>query len=198
VVTRRRNGLVLAATLVVVAVLTRKAYTLPSDRVPGLAFAIAGVLVAGTLLSGGLPPAHRRGKHPVVRPVLTALLLFLAFAVLAEVAKLVPPVHHAVNTVLAHADRKDSFALLLSTAAAGVAEEVFYRGALFDRLPLPVLTTTAAHLLTTLPALNVALTGAAALLGLALGMSRRTSGGWWAPAVTHVAWALMMIAWLPR
>jgi membrane protease YdiL (CAAX protease family) len=198
VVTRQRNGLVLAATLVVAAVLTRKAYTVPSDRVPPLAFAVAGVLVAGTLLSGGPPVAHRRGKHPVVRPVLTALLLFVAFAVLAEVARLVPPVHHAVNTALAHADRHDLWALVLSTAAAGVAEELFYRGALFERLPLPVVTTAAAHMLTTLPALNVALTGAAGLLGLVLGLSRRASGGWWAPAVTHVAWALMMIAWLPR
>jgi membrane protease YdiL (CAAX protease family) len=183
---------------VVTAVLTRAAYTTTKDRVPGLAFAIAGVLIAGTFLSGGLPRPHRRGRHPVIGPLLTAAVLFVAFVLLAEIATVVPPVHHAVRTVLAHADRDSPLALVLSTAAAGVAEELFYRGALFERLRLPVLTTTLAHALTTLPALNVALTGAALLLGLVLGTSRRTSGGWWAPAVTHVAWALMVVAWLPR
>jgi membrane protease YdiL (CAAX protease family) len=194
----RRNGLVLAVTLVAAAVLTRAAYTTTASRVPGYAFAIAGVLAAGTFLSGGLPRPHRRGRHPLVGPLLTAAALFVVFALLAAVARLVPPLHHAVVTVLAHADRDGPLLLVTSTAAAGVAEELFYRGALFERLRLPVLTTTLAHVLTTLPALNVALTGAAALAGLVLGMSRRTSGGWWAPAVTHVGWALMMIWWLPR
>jgi membrane protease YdiL (CAAX protease family) len=182
--------------MVAAAVLTRMAFHGPAGRVPALAFAIAGVLLAGTYLSGGMPRPHKTGRHPVVGPVLTAAALLAAFALLDGLSRLVPPVHHATQTVLARADL--TTALVLGTIAASVAEELFYRGALFERVRLPILTTTVAHMLTTLPAANVALTATAGLLGLVLGITRRTSGGWWAPAVTHVAWAFMVLAWLPR
>lgn len=197
---KRRNGLVLVATLVGAAVLTGKAYDEPpgSSRLPLLAYLLAAVLVLGGLLSGRAPKHHKRGKHPVAGPVLTALVLFVVFLVVGAVARLVPGIDHAVTDVLARADRGSALALWVSAIVAGGAEEFFYRGALFERVSMPIVTTTAAHMLATLPAGNIALTGAAAVLGGACGMLRRTSGGWWAPAVTHTAWTLLMVALLPR
>ena len=190
----------LLATLVAAAVLTDRAY----DAAPGTgavsarSWAVAAVLVAGAVLSGGLPKATRDGRYRLLRPVLTGVLLFVVFVVVGWFFRLLPLVDHAVTEVLRRADRESALAVALAATGAAVAEEVFYRGALFERARLPVLTTTLAHVLTTLPAGNVALTGAAAVLGVVLGSSRRASGGWWAPAVTHVTWSLLVIAWLPR
>jgi membrane protease YdiL (CAAX protease family) len=192
---------VLLLTVVAAAVLTDRAY----DARPGTgavasrSWLVAAVLVAGALLSGGVPrAAARAGRHPLVRPVLTGVLLFVTFVVAGWFVRLLPFADHAVADLLRRADRDGAFAVALAAAGAAVAEEVFYRGALFERVRAPVITTTLAHVVTTLPAGNVALTAAAAILGVVLGASRRASGGWWAPAVTHVTWSLLVIAWLPR
>lgn len=198
-VTRRRSLLVLVATLVVTGWLTRRTFAAEpgSGRQTALTLALAATLLAGTYLSGGLPTAHRRGRHPVVGPALTALALFAAFAVMGWATSWIGPIERGVDAVLAHARAGAAWEVALGAAAAGVAEEVFYRGALFERVRLPIVTTTLAHMATTLPAGNVALTLAAGVLGVVLGSSRRTSGGWWAPAVTHVLWGLLVAAWLP-
>jgi hypothetical protein len=200
VANRRRNGLVLLATYVAAFLLTRAAYRVEpgSGDLPFLALVLAAVLVGGTVLSGGLPPAHRRGKRPLVRPALTGLAVFLAFLVVGWVARLVPAIDRDVREVLALADSAPGWLLAVTAVAAGMAEEAYYRGALFERLPLPVVTTAAAHALATLGAANLALTGAAVFLGLVCGLSRRASGGWWAPAVTHATWAMLMMWFTPR
>jgi membrane protease YdiL (CAAX protease family) len=197
---RRRSLLVLLVTLVVVAVLTGRAFDAPygSARVTHLSYGIAAVLVAGSVLSGGLSRGHRRGRHPVVGPVLSAFVLFLFFVVLAWLAHVVPPLHHGARVLRRYGDARHGFVAWWAPVVAGVAEEVFYRGALFERLRAPVVTTTFAHVLTTLPAGNVALTASAFVLGPFLGASRRTSGGWWAPAATHAVWTMLVLAWLPR
>jgi membrane protease YdiL (CAAX protease family) len=199
-VTRRRSLPVLLLTLVVAAWLTgRTFHAVPgSSRQTTLTYVLAAVLLAGAYVSGGSwPKAHRRGKHPVVGPLLTAVLLFCVFAVLSWASGWIGPIDRGVAAVVRHARAGSGWEIVLGATAAGVAEEVFYQGALFERVRLPILTATVLHMLTTLPAGNVALTLAAGLLGVVLGVSRRTSGGWWAPAVTHVAWALLVVAWLP-
>lgn len=197
---QRRNLPVLVLTLVAVAWLTRETF----DAVPGssrqstLTYVLAAVLLAGAYVSGGTwPVAHRRGKHPVVGPALTAVLLFVAFVVMGWLSSWIGPVDRGVAAVVRHARAGSAWEVALGAVAAGVAEEVFYRGALFERVRLPVLTVTLAHMATTLPAGNVALTLAAGVLGIVLGLSRRASGGWWAPAVTHSVWGLLVAAWLP-
>lgn len=197
---KQRNGLVLAATLVAAAYLTGRVYDEPpgSSRTSLLAYLLAMVLLLGAELSGGLPPPRsKRGKRPIARPLLTALALFVAFLVANAVLGRIPVVDHAVDDLLARSDA-GTFHFFVSVVCAGVAEEAFYRGALFHRVPAPVLTTTVAHVLCTIPAGNVAVTGAAAVLGLVCGTTRRVSGGWWEPAVTHAAWSLAILWLLPR
>ena len=197
---RRRSLLVLAVTVVVAAYVTGRAFAAApgSARQTTLTYALAAVLLAGAYVSGGWPRAHRHGRRPVVGPVLTGVLLFVAFAFFGWVASVIGPVDRAVDAVVRHARAGPFWEVALGATVAGLAEEVFYRGAVFERVRLPILTATLVHMVTTLPAGNVALTLAAAVLGVVLGLSRRTSGGWWAPAVTHVAWSLMIVLWLPR
>jgi hypothetical protein len=196
-VRRRRSLRILLLALVVAAWLTGRTF----DTVPGssregvLTFALGAVLLGGAYASGGWPVASRRGRR-VVRPALTAVTLFAAFVVLRWLTSWVEPVTHGADGVLARARAGSTLAVVAGAAFAGVAEEVFYRGAVFERVRLPVLTATLWHMAATLPAGNVALTLAAGVLGLVLGASRRASGGWWAPAVTHVLWSLLVAAFL--
>jgi len=191
---------VLLLTLVAAAVLTGKVY----DARPGsgrawlLTYLLAAVLLAGSVLSGGLPRAHRRGKHPVVRPFLTALALWLAFLVGGFVLRLLPVFDHGVRQILTRASASGVLAVACGLVVAAFAEEVFYRGAVFERFRTPVLTAVVFHVVATLPARNLALSCAAVGLGLVLGLQRRTSGGWWVPAVTHASWSLLMVWFTPR
>lgn len=186
----------LLLTLVGAAIVTGRVYA--GDDAVSLAWVLAGVLLLGSVLSGGMPKDRKGRRRKVVGPVLTGLLLFLWFLVTGSLVRLVPAFDHGVEEVLAKADRASTLGVVLAAVIAGVAEEVYYRGAVFERAPLPMLSATLAHVAATLPAGNVALTGAALALGVVCGLTRRTSGGWWAPAVVHVTWSLLVIAWLPR
>lgn len=194
---KRRSLLVLLTTLVAAAVITGRLYA-GGDAVK-LAYVLAPVLVLGSVLSGGMPKPHRRkGRRPLVAPLLTASLLFLWFLVFGALVRLVPAFDNGVEEVMARADRGSTLAVAASAVVAGVAEELYYRGALFERVPLPILTTTLAHVVAILPAGNVAMTGAAVALGVVCGLSRRASGGWWTAAVVHSTWSLLVLAFLPR
>ena len=70
--------------------------------------------------------------------------------------------------MLDHADQGSVPLLALVTAVNGVAEELFFRGALYAATPrYPVAVTTAAYTLATLATGNVMLAFAAVLLGAA-------------------------------
>jgi len=84
------------------------------------------------------------------------------------------------------------------TAVNGVAEELFFRGALYAATPRrPVVVTTAAYAIATLATGNVMLGFAAVLLGGLVGLERRATGGIQAPILTHVVWSLAMLFALP-
>jgi hypothetical protein len=201
-VPRRRSLPILVLTLVVASVVVRATFRseIGSSRLMWLTYVLAAVLLAGSWLSGrSWPKAHRRsGRHPLVGPVLTAVLLFVTFSFLGWAFSWIGPLDDGVDAIVSRARAGTWWQIALVAAAAGVAEEVMFRGALFERVRLPVVTAALAHMAMTLPTGNPALTLAAGFLGVVLGLSRRTSGGWFAPAVTHVVWALLMAFWLPR
>jgi uncharacterized protein len=87
---------------------------------------------------------------------------------------------------------------VLITVVNGVAEELFFRGALYAAIPRhPVVVSTLAYTVATLATGNVMLGLAAVLLGLVVGLERRASGGVLAPILTHVTWSTSMLLVLP-
>jgi membrane protease YdiL (CAAX protease family) len=174
-----------------------------SDWFYAATLGLAAVWTVGAFLSGPLHLGRTwRGADPGPRPVLVPLaygaLLAVLFVAGALVVRQVPWLDHQVAHVLDHADRGSVPLLVVVTAVNGVAEELFFRGALYAALPrYPVVVTTAAYTIATLATGNPVLAVAALLLGALVGLERRATGGIQAPILTHVLWSVTMLLALP-
>ena len=166
---------------------------------------LAGIWTVGAFASGPLYLGRvaRAGSHddlrrPVAGAVLLGLLLAGVFVLGAFVVRQVPVIDRQVSSVLNHADQGVTPVLLLITVVNGVAEELFFRGALYAAVPRhPVVWSTVAYVVATLATGNFMLAFAAILLGVVVGLERRASGGILAPILTHVTWSTVMLFALP-
>jgi membrane protease YdiL (CAAX protease family) len=168
-----------------------------------LAVALALTWTVGGVLSG---PLHLgwvefRGtlRRPIVTPVVIGLVVAAIFLAGAVAVRQLPPLRDLTDDVLDYA-RRGSLPLVLGvTLLNGVAEEIFFRGALFAAIGrrYPVLISTVVYTFATLATGNPMLAFAAALLGYVLGLQRRASGGLLAPILTHVSWSVVMVSVLP-
>lgn len=164
--------------------------------------ALAAVYLVAAFCSG---PIHlgriaRRGELtlPWGSPIGVAILLAAIFTAGAAVVRELPYLGDRVAGVMHYASSGSLPVLMLVTALNGVAEEMFFRGALYAALPRDrVLWSTVGYTLVTLATGNVMLAFAAAVLGTVTGLERRASGGVLAPILTHVVWSLAMLLILP-
>ena len=200
----RRRQVVAAVTVVAGAALLGVSLRIEPGSVAfyPATFALAAVWVAGALASGRLHLGRIAVRDELRRPVLAPLLLGAGlagvFLVAALVLRPVPFVADQVRVVLDHAAEGSLTLVAVVTVVNGIAEELFFRGAVYAAVPRrPVLVSTVAYTLTTIAAGNLLLVVAALLLGLVVGLERRASGGILGPAITHVTWALLMLFGLP-
>jgi uncharacterized protein len=203
VVIRRR--IVVAAVLVIGAAVL--GFTL--TRRPGepsfywLTFLLAAVWTVGAFASG---PLHLgsicwrgRNQRPVITGTVIGLLLGAAFVVGGFIAREIGPVRESITGVLEYSRHASLWLLLVITAVNGVAEELFFRGALYTALGhlSPVAVSTALYTAATLASGNPMLGVAAIVLGTVCALTRRATGGVLAPALTHFGWGLVMLLALP-
>jgi membrane protease YdiL (CAAX protease family) len=89
--------------------------------------------------------------------------------------------------------------VVVITLVNGVAEELFFRGALYTALGgfHPVVVSTVLYIGATLASGNPMLGFAAILLGTVCALERRATGGVLAPVLTHLIWGLVMVLGLP-
>lgn len=167
------------------------------------AIVLAGVWAVGAFFSGRLHLGRMaRGSEVLVRPILAPIMLGLLlvgiFVLGALVVREIPPLATYVSSVLAYADEGSLTLLAIITFFNGIAEELFFRGAMYAAIPQhPVAWTTLAYVVATLATGNVMLGFAAVLLGAVCGLERRASGGILAPILTHITWSLSMLFLLP-
>ena len=167
------------------------------------AVVLAGVWAAGAVFSGRLHLGRISGGgevfvRPILAPILLGLLMVGIFVLGALVVREIPPLADYVASVLEYADEGSLAALAVITLVNGIAEELFFRGAMYAAIPRhPVLWTSLAYVVATLATGNVMLAFAAILLGAVCGLERRASGGVLAPILTHVTWSLSMLFLLP-
>jgi hypothetical protein len=132
-------------------------------------------------------------------PVVTGAGAFGLFYGAARLARHVPPLNRAIGSVLRYADGGSTPLVLLTACANAVAEELFFRGALWSVVEEshPAAKTTLAYAATTAATRNPALVLAGTATSVLFGLQRRTSGGILAPALTHLTWSLLMLRYLP-
>lgn len=164
--------------------------------------ALAGVWVVGAFCSGPLHLGRIRFGTGLVRPVVPPVVIGLALAGLFVLGALVvrglPYLGDRVSGVLDYADEGSLPLVVLVTVLNGVAEELFFRGAVYAAVTRhPVAWTTVGYTVVTLATGNVMLAVAAAVLGVVVGLERRASGGILAPVLTHVTWSVVVLLALP-
>ena len=201
---RRRQVVAAVVVLVGAAVLGWSLRLEPGgDTFYVAAIVLAGVWAAGAFLSGRLHLGRMaRSNEVFVRPILAPILLGLVlvgiFVLGSLVVREIPPLADYVSSVLEYADEGSLSLLAAITFVNGIAEELFFRGAMYAAIPKhPVLWTTLAYVVATLATGNVMLAFAAILLGTVCGLERRASGGILAPILTHITWSLSMLFLLP-
>jgi uncharacterized protein len=205
---------VLAATVVVGAIVLAWSLRVP----PGDPLFYAGTLatalvwVTGAVLSGSVPsmrvmwPGSARASAGTRSPLSQALgslvlglLLIAVFVVAGLAVGQVPVLARPVRHLLDHADAAWLPLVAALTAVNGVAEELFFRGALYAgvRRHDPVLVTAVVYAIVTAASGIPLLVLAAAVVGVVTALQRQATGGVLAPAVTHVTWSLGMLLLLP-
>jgi uncharacterized protein len=168
-----------------------------------LTFGLAVVWAVGGLASGRLHWGYEKGRTRMVRPVLIpfALGVVLAgiFTVGALVVREIPFLDRVIKDVLAHAQYGNLPLVAVITLVNGLAEETFFRGALFAAVGVrhPVLISTLIYTAAMAASGNLMLMFAAITLGFIWGLQRRASGGILASMITHVTWSLIMLFVLP-
>jgi uncharacterized protein len=178
----------------------------PGDRLFYVAtIALAGVWALGAVLSGPLHlgRAHTRAgstdSRAVVQSLALGALLLVLFLAGALVVAHVPFLREPVDELLDHAQVGSLPLVAAITAGNGIAEELYFRGALYAATGRrhPVVVTTVVYTLVTVPAGIPLLVLAAAILGLVVGLQRRVTGGILGPTITHLTWSLGMLFLLP-
>jgi hypothetical protein len=160
---------------------------------------LVGGLRSGPLHLGWVRTGEPRRRRPVIAPVATGIAAFGAFYTAALITRRLPVLNDAITSVLRYASQGSDPLVLLTSLANGVAEEVFFRGALFDAVGErhAVAASTAVYMLATAATGNPALVLASGVMGTLLGMQRRASGGIQAPILTHLTWSSLMLRCLP-
>jgi membrane protease YdiL (CAAX protease family) len=177
------NGWFYAATIGLAAVWTVGAFA-------------SGPLHLGRIGRPALP--GRAAPRPVLQPILLGAALAVVFVLGSLVVREVPWLAEQCRTVLRHAQQGNGALLLVVTVVNGIAEELFFRGAMYaairrNQVPL----TTVAYTVATLATGNVMLGFAAIVLGFIVGLQRRATGGILAPILTHLVWSTTMLYALP-
>jgi uncharacterized protein len=164
---------------------------------------LAGVWFIGALFSRplhlGCIKFRGRNQRPVITGTLIGLVLGGLFLLAGLVAREMPPVNDLIVRVLDYAD-KGSLALVLGiTLLTGIAQECFFRGALYSALGrfYPVAISTLLYTAATLASGNLMLGVAAVILGTVCALERRATGGVLAPILTHFWWSVLMVLAMP-
>jgi membrane protease YdiL (CAAX protease family) len=204
---RRRRVVAVVTLLVGAGVLTWALRIEPGDSLFYLAtLALAAVWVLGALLSGPLHLGRARTRsgelnsRAVVQSLALGVLLLALFLVGSVVVARVPFLRDPVEELLDHAQFGSLALVAVITAVNGIAEELYFRGALYAGVGRrhAVLVTTVVYALVVATSGIPLLILAAAVLGLVVGLQRRVTGGILGPIVTHLTWSLGMLFLLPH
>jgi uncharacterized protein len=201
----RRRRIVVVVVLLIGATLLGISLT----RTPGstsfyvLTVALAAVWAGGARLSGplhlGCVTFRGRERRPVITGAAIGVLLGAVFIVGGLVCREIGPVRDYIVQVLAYANYGALPVVVVITVVNGLAEEMFFRGALYSSLGRyhPEIVSTIVYAVAVSAAGNPMLGFAGIILGGVCAYERRITGGVLAPMLTHFFWGLVMVLALP-
>jgi CAAX protease family protein len=201
-----RRRIVVAITLAVGATLLGFSFSVRQGDPAfyALTFGLAATWTFGSLLSGPLHMGHillgGTLRRPIATPIAAGLLLAALFVLGALIVRSIPTLARLAEDVLGYARLGNLWIIFMITLVNGIAEELFFRGALFAAIGEwhPVLISTVLYALATIAGGNPVLVFAAVVLGTVVALERRASGGVLAPILTHITWSLSMLFVLPQ
>jgi membrane protease YdiL (CAAX protease family) len=201
-----RRRIVVVVVLVIGAALLGYSLTRP----PGdgsfywLTLALAGVWTVGAFASGplhlGCIRFRGRNQRPVITGTSVGLVLGAAFIVGGLITREISGVREYITRVLEFANYGPLVLVTFITVINGIAEELYFRGALYSALGkwYPAVVSTVIYVVTTGAATGNPMLGfAAIILGVVCAFERRATGGVLAPMLTHFFWGLVMVLALP-
>jgi membrane protease YdiL (CAAX protease family) len=168
-----------------------------------LTLALAAVWALGAFASGplhlGCIRFRGRNQRPVITGTAIGLVLGATFLVGGLMAREIPAIREYITRVLEFADYGPLALVTFITVINGVAEELFFRGALYSALGkwYPVVVSTAIYVVAILATGNPMLAFAGVIVGSVCAWERRVTGGVLAPMLTHFFWGLVMVLALP-
>jgi membrane protease YdiL (CAAX protease family) len=201
----RRRRIVVAVVLVIGAVVL--GFSLSQE--PGSesfywwTLALAAVWALGAFASGPLHLGSVRFRGRNQRPVITGTVVGLAlgavFLVGGLIAREIAGIREFITRVLEFADQGALPLVVFITLTNGIAEELFFRGALYTALgkAYPAVVSTIIYIVAILATRNPMLAFAAVIVGAICAYERRATGGVLAPILTHFFWGLIMVLALP-
>ncbi|MGV9713133.1 CPBP family intramembrane glutamic endopeptidase [Gordonia sp. NPDC003424] len=203
----RRRRIVVAVFLVVGAVIL--GFSLSSE--PGdasfypLTVALGVTWIVGGFLSGPIRLGHfgfgseRSTGGATALGLVFGLAVGAAFVVGALITREIPVLSDLVTDVLALRGQDSLLAVTLITLGNGLAEEIFFRGAVYSAVQRhwPIVVSTALYTAATLASGNPMLGFAAVILGAVCAVLRRCTDGVLAPICTHVVWGAIVLFALP-
>ncbi|MFT4165462.1 MAG: CPBP family intramembrane metalloprotease [Microlunatus sp.] len=197
-----RRRLVVAATLVLGTVGSGLMLAVP----PGdplfypATLGVAALWITGAFASGPLHLgwAQTRTGTPsrgIVQGFIVGVMLLAVFLLGAFVIARIPLLRAPVDDLLDHARHGSLWLVAVVTIVSGIAEELFFRGAVFAALPqrVGVLGSTVLYAASTFFSGVPLLTFAAVCLGLLTAVQRRVTGGVVGPITIHLTWSLGML-----
>jgi uncharacterized protein len=158
-----------------------------------------GALASGPLHLGGVR-FRGRNQRPVITGTVVGLVVGAVFVLGSLIAREIPALSGHVTRVLEFANEESLLLIVVSILLNGIAEELFFRGALYTALEkhhpaiISTIIYTAAIFVATR---NPMLAFAALVLGSVCAFERRATGGVLAPILTHMVWGLIMVLVLP-
>jgi uncharacterized protein len=201
----RRRRIVVAITLAVGATLLGLSFSVRQGDLAfyPLTFGLAATWALGSMLSGPVHLGHillgGTLRRPILTPIAVGLLLAAIFVLGALLVRAIPTLARLAEDVLGYAREGNLWVIFMITLVNGVAEELFFRGALFAAIGVrhAVVISTILYASTTIAGGNAVLVFTAAVLGTVVALQRRASGGVLAPILTHITWSLCMLFALP-
>jgi membrane protease YdiL (CAAX protease family) len=164
---------------------------------------LAAVWAVGAFASGplhlGSIKVRGRNQRPVITGTGIGLLLGGLFVLAGLGARHIPEVNDSITRVLVFANQGSLWLVVFIMVVNGIAEELFFRGALYTAIirHYPAVISTVLYVIAVAATRNPMLVFAAIILGAVCAFERRATGGVLAPILTHVFWGLIMVLALP-